>query len=191
MSESGSKTGLIDNNEDASSEATTLTLESAYDSMSKQIFTIGHSNHTWETFSPLLIDNAIELLVDVRSRPVSRFAPFSNRRRFPELLDYIGIDYEFMGGPLGGKPEDPAMYDPESRPDYGKMRVSDEFQQAISRLAEMASRRRTVLLCSEGDPKQCHRRLLLGPPLQAAGHKLMHIMRNGGVCVELEISNDG
>ena len=70
------------------------------------LYTIGHSNHTWESFSPLLLDNEIELLVDVRSNPVSRFAPFANHRTLPDLLESVGIDHEFMGGPLGGKPAD-------------------------------------------------------------------------------------
>ena len=159
--------------------------------MTTRIYTIGHSNHTWETFSQLLFDNEIELLVDVRSRPVSRFAPFSNRRTFPRLLESIGIDYEFMGGPLGGKPADATMYDSKGKPDYRKMRSQDEFQSAIVQLAELASLRRTVILCSEGDPKQCHRRLLLETPLEAAGCNLLHIGRDGSVCSETQLSNGG
>ena len=159
--------------------------------MTVHIFTIGHSNHNWETFSPLLIDNGIEQLVDVRSRPVSRFARFSNRRSFPGLLESIGIDYEFMGGPLGGRPADAAMYNTDGKPDYDMMRSQDEFQIAIGELAALASRRRTVILCSEGDPKQCHRRLLLGPSLEAAGLELLHIMRDGNVFTESEVSSVG
>ncbi len=156
--------------------------------MSTQIFTIGHSNHTWETFSPLLLANGIELLVDVRSNPVSRFAPFANHRTLPDLLDSVGIDYEFMGGPLGGKPADRSMYDSSDKPDYHKMRSLDEFQDAIDQLATMATQQRTVVLCSEGDPTQCHRRLLLGPPLEANGCNLLHIRREGGVCKDLQLS---
>lgn len=153
--------------------------------MPTHIYTVGHSNHTWESFSPLLIDNEIELLVDVRSRPVSRFAPFSNHRTFPGLLESVGISYEFMGDPLGGRPDDPTMYDLNGKPDYLKMRSVDEFQNAMDELTGVASRNRTVILCSEGDPKQCHRRLLLGPLLEAAGFKLLHIMRDGRVIAEL------
>ena len=149
--------------------------------MTTQIYTIGHSNHTWETFSPLLLDNEIELLVDVRSNPVSRFAPFANHRTLPGLLESVGIDYEFMGGPLGGKPSDRAMYDSKGKPDYHKMRSLDEFQDAIDQLAGMASRRQTAILCSEEDPSLCHRRLLLGPSLEAAGCKPLHIRGDGAV----------
>ena len=149
--------------------------------LSNQIFTIGHSNHTWKTFSPLLIDNEIELLVDVRSSPVSKYAPFANHRTLPGLLESVGIDYEFMGGPLGGKPSDRVMYDSKGKPDYHKMRSMDEFHHAIEQLVGMASRRRTVLLCSEEDPSQCHRRLLLGPSLEAEDCQSLHIRGNGQV----------
>ena len=149
--------------------------------MTTEIFTIGHSNHTWESFAPLLAENDIELLVDTRTRPVSRFAPFANHRTLPDLLESAGIDYEFMGGPLGGKPQNPAMYDSGGKPDYHKMRAPEEFQEAVSQLAGMASRRRTVILCSEEDPSQCHRLLLLGPSLEENGCKLLHIRGDGQV----------
>ncbi len=77
------------------------------------------------------------------------------------------------------------MYNPKGKPDYGKMRLQDEFQIAIDELAGLATQRLTVILCSEGDPKLCHRRLLLGPPLEAAGFKLLHILRDGRVTAEL------
>ena len=155
--------------------------------MTARIYTIGHSNHTWESFSSLLLDNEIELLVDVRSNPVSRFAPFSNRRTLPSLLKSVGIGYEFMGDRLGGRPADPTMYDSMGKPNYRKVRSLDEFQDAIDQLAEMASLRRAAILCSEGDPTQCHRRLLLGPPLRTASFELLHIMRDGGVCKETQL----
>ena len=96
-----------------------------------------------------------------------------------------------MGGLLGGKPADRTMYDSNGKPDYHKMRSADQFQDAIDQLTRMASRRRTVILCSEGDPAQCHRRLLLGPPLEAAGYTLLHIRRDGGVCKETQLQKGG
>ena len=146
---------------------------------SMQIYTIGHSNHSWETFSGLLVQNEIELLVDTRSKPVSRFAPFANARLMPALLEEVGIDYEFMGGVLGGKPADSRFYDVKGKPDYHRMRELDEFQEAIGQLASMASRRQTAILCSEEDPSHCHRLLLLGPSLEENGCELLHV-RGGG-----------
>lgn len=124
----------------------------------------------------------------MRSRPVSRFAPFSNRGKFPGLLESISIGHEFMGGPLGGRPADPTMYDSDGKPDYDRMRSLDEFQAGITKLVEMATQRRTAILCSEGDPAKCHRRLLLGPPLEDVGFRLLHIMRDGVVLSETQLA---
>ena len=43
------------------------------------IWTIGHSNHTFEHFTKLLQAEGIEVVVDVRSYPYSRIAPHFNR----------------------------------------------------------------------------------------------------------------
>ena len=99
----------------------------------------------------------------------------------PDLLESVGIDYEFMGGTLGGKPADRSMYDSKDKPDYHKMRCSDEFQDAIYQLVGMASRRRTAILCSEEDPSQCHRLLLLGPSLEESRCEMLHIRGSGDV----------
>ena len=157
------------------------------------LFTVGHSNHAWDDFKPLLLDNAIKMLVDVRSNPVSRFAPFANRRSLPGFLESVGIDYAFIGGALGGKPADPTMYDAAGKPDYDRMRWRDNFQDAIAQLAGMAARRPTAILCAEEDPSQCHRLLLLGPPLSAHGVALRHIRRDGNVqeTAQLPLSKKG
>ena len=77
------------------------------------------------------------------------------------------------------KPRDPSMYDAKGKPDYRKMRATDEFEEAIDQLAGMASRRRTAILCSEEDPSGCHRLLLLGPALGEWGCVQRHIRRDG------------
>lgn len=156
--------------------------------LSTRIYTIGHSNHSWESFLPLLRENGIELVVDTRTNPVSRFAPFANHRTLPGLLESAGIDYEFMGGPLGGKPRDPSMYDAKGKPDYRKMRATDEFEEAIDQLAGMASRRTTAILCSEEDPTACHRLLLLGPALEERGYVQRHVRKDGRALATGELS---
>ena len=151
------------------------------------LYTIGHSNHDWESFSALQEHHAIELLVDVRSRPVSRFAPFSNRRRFPGLLDSIGIEYRFMGDSLGGRPEDPKLYDAEGKPDYLRMRSTQEFKDGLQQLSRMARELVTVIMCSEGDPVGCHRRLLIGAALVDYDVNILHVLRDGTLLSEEDL----
>ena len=155
-----------------------------------QIYTIGHSNHRWDTFKDLLTDNEIELLVDVRSRPVSRFAPFSNKSRLPNLLEELGIGYEFMGDSLGGRPDAPSLYDENGKPDYPKMAMTETFQNGIDQLVSIAEEAVTVMMCSEGDPTKCHRRLLIGVALREHGVKCLHIRKDGTIQAEHRLVND-
>ena len=153
------------------------------------IYTIGHSNHRWEAFKDLLMDNSIELLVDVRSRPVSRFAPFSNKSRLPDLLKEIGIGYKFMGDSLGGRPDDPSLYDENGKPDYRKMAVSEIFQNGLEQLVGLAEEAVTVMMCSEGDAAECHRRLLVGAALAEWEIGMLHIRRDGTLTGEDDLGN--
>jgi uncharacterized protein (DUF488 family) len=146
-----------------------------------EIYTIGHSNHAWETFAPLLKMHGIETLVDVRSKPVSRFAPFSNIKRFPGLLESEGIKYVFMGDTLGGRPDDPFCYDVDGKPDYSVMRTRPIFKHRITELVEIARDATAVIMCSEENPMNCHRTLLIGPGLQEFGVALLHIRKGGAV----------
>ena len=146
------------------------------------VYTIGHSNHDWDSFSALLKTHGIEILVDTRSNPASRFASFSNHRTLPGLLEHLDIEYVFLGGPLGGKPSDESFYDANGKPDYRKMRATDEFDGAVEQVASMPRRANIAQTCSEEDPSACHRLLLLGPSLEEArGLRLLHIRKSGEV----------
>ena len=55
------------------------------------IYTIGHSNIVSERFVDLLRLHLIQLLVDTRSQPYSRYAPQFNREPFNASLESAGI----------------------------------------------------------------------------------------------------
>ena len=146
-----------------------------------RIYTIGHSNHTWERFRDLLRPHGIDVLVDVRSNPVSRFAPFANRRRLPTLLEQEGIHHVHMGGALGGKPADRSLYLPDGAPDYDKIGGKPEFLSGIEELVALGGERTVALMCAEEDPTHCHRSLLIGPALEQRGVTLTHIRKDGAL----------
>ena len=146
-----------------------------------RIYTIGHSNHTWERFRDLLKPHGIEVLVDVRSNPASRFAPFANRKRLPALLEQEGVHHIHMGDTLGGKPSDRSLYRPNGTPDYDKIGATREFRRGVEEMVALAGERIGALMCAEEDPTRCHRRLLLGPALERHGVTLAHIRKDGAV----------
>ena len=139
------------------------------------VFTIGHSNHTWKTFADLLSAHGVQVLVDTRTAPVSRWAPFADGRRLPKLLEGAGVRYVFMGKELGGKPKDASLYDEKGKPDYRLMAQSPSFQRGIETLVDLAKDSRVTLMCAEEDPAKCHRTRLLGPALARHGVGEVHI----------------
>ncbi len=151
-----------------------------------KIYTIGHSNHTWQIFCGLVRQHDIQLLVDIRSRPYSRWAAFANKTRLPELLASENIDYVFMGDSLGGKPAERALYGADGLPDYTLIAKSVSYRKGLKELIALAKKSTTAIMCSEEDPSKCHRHLLIGPSIAEMGVGMLHIRKDGGVATTEE-----
>lgn len=154
------------------------------------IWTVGHSTHSLDRFVAMLSQERIEFLVDVRSYPYSRFTPQFNRE---DLAAALGGEprYLFLGAELGGRPDKSEHYDQDGHALYGAMAQEARFRAAISRLLDGARDYRIALMCSEGDPCDCHRRLLVGKVLASDGVKLRHILPDGSVNEEAEVKLSG
>ena len=144
------------------------------------IYTIGHSNHETAEFVALLRRHGIELLVDVRSSPYSRYVPQANRETLTRTVESTGISYRWMGDRLGGKPGG-------SVADYDQLSDSPAFQQGIADLMALAAQRSTAIMCSEGDHRQCHRHKLITPILLDNNVDVLHIQPDGGLVDEREV----
>ena len=144
------------------------------------VYTIGHSKHDWRAFLDLLRRHAIALVVDVRSQPYSRWSPQFNRESLARALDDAGLSYRFMGDVLGGRPADPALYDPgQDRPNYARMAQLPAYQSGIEHLRDLARTERVAVMCAEGDHRHCHRHWLIAQTLLARGVRVLHIQPNG------------
>jgi uncharacterized protein (DUF488 family) len=154
----------------------------------QSILTIGHSRHTLERFLALLREAEVTAVADVRSAPMSRFAPHFNKKALAESLAAQGVEYVFLGKELGGRPERVEMYT-QGVADYEKMAASPEFRAGLARLKEAAERYRLAVMCSEADPLGCHRCLLVGRVLAEAGHDVDHILPSGEIASRVEIED--
>lgn len=146
----------------------------------RPLYSIGHGTRPWDVFISLLKEHGIEYLIDVRTRPYSRFNPQYNRKALEQSLGAVGIRYVFMGDTLGGRPEDPNCYTPDGRVDYSVMRTKDFFLTGMERL--MKAHQKDValaMMCSESKPSECHRTRLIGQALAQANVPVMHIDERG------------
>ena len=151
------------------------------------IYTIGHSNHAQAAFLDLLRLHEIEVLIDTRSAPFSRFAPQFNRDTLKAAVAEMGIKYGFYGRELGGRPEGEAFYDAQGHVLYSAVALSPLFQEGLARLLSGAEKYRVALLCSEEDPNVCHRRLLVARVLEEMGAEVSHIRGDGRLESEREL----
>ncbi len=150
------------------------------------VLTIGHSNHSLEHFLALLQGAGVEMVVDVRSTPASRRFPHFNKQALATALHAAGMSYLWLGRELGGRPADPGLFT-QGAADFERMAKAPAFRSAIARVLAEAEWLRVVLMCSEKDPLDCHRTLLVARALTAAGAEVRHILADGAVITQASI----
>ena len=149
------------------------------------IFTVGHSSHTPDTFVGLLRLHRINAIADVRSAPYSRFAPQFNKEAIASLLDANRVVYVFLGNYLGARPKDPTCYR-NGAIDFSQLSQTDYFQEGLMRVRKGSSQFNLALMCTEKDPIQCHRTILVCRHLRTEDTIIKHILEDG----ELEDNRD-
>jgi uncharacterized protein (DUF488 family) len=154
------------------------------------ILTIGHSNHAVEKFIALIKGNHIDVVVDVRSKPYSRFASQFNKSVIDDSLYANGIRYLFLGDKIGGKPDNPIFYDTEGHLIYSRIAESPAFHEGIERLIKGSGQYRLALMCSEENPLNCHRYHLISKDIEASGIAVVHIRGDGRLQSNDELSRE-
>lgn len=151
------------------------------------IWTVGHSRHELLALLGVLRGPGIEVVADIRSQPFSRYNPQFNREKFSAALAEAGLGYLFLGAELGGRPPEPEFYGSAGQVRYGALARTERFDAGLRRLLAESGRQRVAMLCSEEDPRRCHRRLLVSRVLTARGIPVRHIRGDGTVVAEEDL----
>lgn len=143
------------------------------------IYTIGYGTRAIDDFIELLEAHEIEYLIDVRSRPYSRYNPDFSKQTLEAHLQERNIRYVFMGDTLGGQPDDESCY-LDGRVQYDEVRKRSFYQEGVDRLQSAWQQSlRVALMCSEAKPEMCHRSKLIGATLSELGIDVNHIDEQG------------
>ena len=122
------------------------------------IGSVGHSNKPIAIFLDVLKKHEINVLVDVRTLPVSRFCPHFNQNALQDTLTKATIKYLYRGKNLGGRG------------------VNVGYEEAIDELVGLAKKgAKVAVMCSEGDYHNCHRYSTLTPSFEERGATVEHI----------------
>lgn len=123
----------------------------------KTIYSIWHSTKSIEEFMFELHSVNFDFLVDVRSKPYSRFVPQYNKNRLEDLL---ADKYIFMWDTLWWMDEEITF---------------EQFSFWIEQLSSLAKDHVVVFFCSEKNHFKCHRFWKLTPELELRNFKIIHL----------------
>lgn len=140
------------------------------------VYTIGHSNLTFMKFLALLQQHNITHIIDIRSIPYSRRAPWSNKSRLSGMLKPLHIRYTYLGHKLGGKRPNLEQYSKQQ-----SASPEEAYLQAIEVVLNLSVRDHLALLCAEKDPANCHRQHVVAQTLLNKGAKVVHILKDGSL----------
>lgn len=145
----------------------------------KIIWTIGHSTHSLEEFVDWLKAHEIAALVDIRRYPGSRRYPHFNKEALADSLPETGLSYyhfEDLGGRRKARPDsvNKVWRHPSFR-GYADYMETTGFKETVQDLEEIASEKRTVVMCSEAVWWSCHR-AMVADYLKSNDWKVLHIM---------------
>jgi len=128
------------------------------------VYTLGTSTRSPGEFIELLSSRGVEVVVDVRRFPSSRFEHF-HKEKLAGYLSEAGINYIYMGEELGGY----------RRGGYQNFITTSEFRLGLRKLEEIAQEKRTAVVCAERFPWRCHRRFI-ALELEKQGWQVKHII---------------
>lgn len=144
------------------------------------LYSIGHGAKSLEQLVEELNSFSIQFLVDVRTTPASKWHPHFNSNNLKWNLEKEGIHYLYLGDLLGGMPTDRDCYTEDGKVDYSKVAQKEFFKQGLARLLKAnEGQHRVAIMCSEADPKMCHRSKLIGEELHKEHINLNHIIGVG------------
>lgn len=145
-----------------------------------ELFTIGYSPHSLDSFFHVLSKHKITALVDVRSSPYSKYKPEFNKESLTSFLKIKKIAYVFLGDYCGARVDDPSCY-VNGKVDYRLVAKNQKFQEGLVRIKKGMENFKIALMCAEKDPITCHRTILICRNLLHPEIKIKHILSDGSL----------
>lgn len=143
-----------------------------------EVYTIGYGGRTCEEFVALLKQYKILLLVDVRTVPYSGYYEDFRKEALSRKLKENDIAYEWLKS-LGGRPDDRDCF-VDGKLNAARCEERDWYQHGIKHLKALARERRVAIMCSEKDPRNCHRSYVVGATLaKDVAFAVVHIDKTG------------
>jgi len=129
-----------------------------------EVHTLGTSNHSIEEFLEILKNYKIEVAIDVRRWPTSKYFPHFKKENLEKFLRGKGVDYlhfEKLGGYRTGG--------------YEVYTKTKDFKEALKELIKIAKSKNIAIICAEKLPWKCHR-VFIARKLEEKEFDVVHII---------------
>lgn len=147
--------------------------------LKREMFTIGHSTLPISDFIRLLRTYEIDVLVDVRTIPRSRYNPQFNKESLPAPLVLKNMRYRHFPSLGGLRKTTPDSINTGWRNSsfrgFADYMQTLQFRQALKKLESLAKSHRIAIMCAEAVPWRCHRSLI-ADAMSVWGWEVRHIM---------------
>lgn len=155
------------------------------------IYSIGHGNKNIEEFVAELKSFSIQYLLDIRSKPFSKWSPQYNQNELKSDLEKNNIKYVFLGNTLGGLPDDRSCYNSDGKVVYELIKDKEFFKQSLQRLITANEKNINIaIMCSESKPEECHRSKLIGEELLKKNISIKHIISKEVIKTQEAVINE-
>ena len=141
------------------------------------LYSIGHSNQSFDEFLEMLQSQGINVIVDVRSVPASKYTPQFNCEPLQAALNRAGIHYMWFGEEFGARRTD--ALDADNKVDFEKAVQTPAFLRGTERVLNgLQKGYRISLMCSEAHPLECHRFAMVSRWFFEHGVDMQHIVHD-------------
>lgn len=152
------------------------------------LFTVGCSTHTTEIFIQMLKKYCIDVIIDVRSSPSSKYTPQFNACLLKECLKKNRIYYLSFAKEFGARRIENDAYT-NNQVDFEKVKKLPIFIYGVERIKNgLQKGYHIALMCTEKDPVDCHRFSLVSRGIsELIGVNSNHILFDGSLVSTKEI----
>lgn len=154
----------------------------------KDIYTIGHSNYSFDELISRISKYNINVIVDIRGIPYSKYNTQFNKEVLASKLKSLGYMYIYMAKEFAAKRTTNESYNEEGYADFERVKDEKIFKEGINRLKTgLEKGYNIVLLGAMQEPIRCHRAILLGKELDKLDFEIRHILHDETLATQSDI----
>lgn len=156
----------------------------------KVIYTIGHSNYSFDELISRIHKYNINVIVDIRGIPYSKYNIQFNKEILVSKLKSLGYVYIYMAKEFAAKRTTNESYNEEGYADFEKVKDEKFFKEGVNRLRTgLEKGYNIVLLGAMQEPIRCHRAILVGKELNKLGFEIRHILHDKTLATQFDIED--